>query len=200
MAERRERYKPDAVKQAQLAWKRFLGQTKVMPWEVSEAEVEAHKRWLEAEGYARSTISNGLGYLEAFFRWCGEQEIDRECGWGFNPAAAMARPKIRRYDEAPLLSRNEVSRLLETLRGDASSLGKREYAFFLARLRLGVPLGHIQRLRWGQIEEEEGGMWVRCREEGERRSWRGRCGRRCGMPGSRRAAAGDEEEVISFRR
>jgi len=42
--------------------------------------------------------------------------------------------------------------LLKILKQDDSPLGKWDYAFILARLRMGVELKTLQQLQWGQIE------------------------------------------------
>ena len=122
-----------------------------MPWELAQADIQAHVAWLQAQGYAASTVANAVGGVASFYRWCDERRVDPICEQGFNPASGMARPKVRFYDRVALLSRGEVQALLGILKRDTSPLGRREYAFFLARLRLGVPLGYLQRLRWGQI-------------------------------------------------
>jgi hypothetical protein len=65
-------------------------------------------------------------------------------------------------------SQEEVGAFLELLSRDGTELGKSEYAFFLARLQMGVSLKSLQRLEWGQIEQDEAGAWVRWRQDGER--------------------------------
>jgi len=153
-----------------------------MPWELSQKDIEQHAAWMEAENYAATTISSALGIIAAFYRWCDERQIDPECEAGFNPAAGVKRPKIQHYAGAKLLSRGEVEALLKILEQDDSALGKRDYAFILARLRTGVALKTLQQLQWGQIErqlkrDEEGApqwelrdklCWVRWRPQARR--------------------------------
>ena len=67
-----------------------------------------------------------------------------------------------------MLSRGEAERLLAIARQDELALGRRDYAFLLARLRLGVPLGHLQKLRWGHVEAIRGIDWVRWHGQGEK--------------------------------
>jgi DNA-binding transcriptional MerR regulator len=110
---------------------------------------------MESEGYAPSTIGYALGYLANFYNWCDERQIDPECEPGFNPAAGVKRPRVERYATAKLLNEGEVERLLGILQRDDSALGKRDYALILARLRLGVPLGAIRKLWWGQLRPDE---------------------------------------------
>jgi hypothetical protein len=188
LEDRRRNYRPGAYKQALLTWKRFLAgeawtrgnasgadstrQRKVlkMPWEIEQADIEGHVSWMRAKGYASTTMANAVGVLASFYRWCGERGVDPECGAGFNPAAGVRRPKVRRYAGADLLSRGEVEALLGFMRRDETPLGRRDYAFTLARLRLGVPLSNLRLWRWGQIEQDEQGVWVRWRESGERQA------------------------------
>jgi len=171
MAERGEIYKPGTTKQAKLAWRRLLRERGKMPWEMEVNDIEQHAAWMEAQGYAPTTIYNELGIIANFYRWCDEREIDPQSVPGFNPAAGVKRPKIRRYARAKLLSEGELAALLGILQRDDSPLGKRDYAFFLARVGMGVPLKALQQLQWGQIEQDGEGPprgWVRWRPEAER--------------------------------
>jgi len=168
MGERRRIYKPEATKQAGLAWRRLVRQCGKMPWELRREDIEKHAAWMEAEGFARSTIHCALGIVSSFYKWCDERGVDAACEAGFNPAREVVRPRVGRYGGAKLLSREEVEALLRALRKDQSELGRREQAFFLARLRSGVPLKRLQQLQWGQIEQDEAGKWVRWRENGGR--------------------------------
>ncbi len=97
-----------------------------------------------------------------------DRQVDPECPLSFNPAAGVRRPQSHPFDGASLLSRAEMERLLGYMQRDSSPLGRREYAFTLARLRLGVALHSLQKLRWGQIHcDRKGEAWVRWREEAE---------------------------------
>jgi len=58
--------------------------------------------------------------------------------------------------------------LLNMLSKDETELGKREEAFFRARIYLGVPTKSLLHLRWGQIAEDGAGGWVRWRHDGEK--------------------------------
>ena len=162
LEDRLESYCKGTHKQALAAWKRLLSQCRKMPWELTQADIQDHLAWLQAQGYAASTASHMVGIVANFYAWCGRRRVDPQCLPGFNPAAGVVRPKVRPYNRAVLFSRGEVEALLRILKRDASPLGRREYAFFLARLRLGVPLGYLQRLQWGQISRvvEEAGSRV----------------------------------------
>jgi hypothetical protein len=76
LEERKERYGANTIKQSKLAWKRVLQEQKRMPWELREADIEGHARWMQAVGYSPATISNALGIIANFYRWCSEQ-VDR---------------------------------------------------------------------------------------------------------------------------
>jgi site-specific recombinase XerD len=154
MAEQGRRCKPSTSKQAKITWRRLLGESGVMPWELGQKDIEQHAAWMAAENYAATTISSALGIIASFYRWCDERQIDPECEAGFNPAAGVKRPKIQHYARPKLLSKGEVGALLGILEQDDSALGKRDYAFILARLRMGVALKTLQQLQWGQIERD----------------------------------------------
>ncbi len=160
-------FRRDKIKQAKMTWKLLLKQTGKAPWELGRQDIEAHLAWMETEGYAASTRANRVGILADFYRWCDQHRIDPECEAGFNPAATVRRPKVRRYERAAVLSVGEVERLLDTMRLDKSELGKRDYAFMLLRLRAGAALMNLQHLKWGQIEHDPGGTWIRWRPESE---------------------------------
>ena len=57
---------------------------------------------------------------------------------------------------------------LDLLGRDTSAIGRRDAAFFLCRLNLGVPLKSIQQLRWEQIEQAQPDVWVRWSQSGHR--------------------------------
>lgn len=166
--EERLRLSRSTHKQSRLAWKRLLGEQQKAPWELRAEDLEAHMEWMQARGYAASTIANAMGHVSSFYVWCGDRQVDPEAEAGFNPARDVRRPEVGRFRGAVVWSREEVEALLGTLRKDESALGRREYAFFLARLRLGVPLKALQTLRWGQIEAEGDEVWVRWRAEAGR--------------------------------
>ena len=169
LEERKRRYRPDTIKQSVMAWRRLAQQSGKMPWELRQADIEQHAAWMKAEGYSAATTGCALGIFSNFYRWCGERQVDPECPVDFNPAEKVRRPKVRRYGGAKLLSQKEASRLLRTMERDPAALGKRDYAFTLARLRLGAPLERLRQLKWGQIEHDTEGAWVRWRVGGGER-------------------------------
>ena len=128
-----------------------------------QADIERHAAWMETQGYAPGTIGHMLANLSSFYRWCAERRIDPECAAGFNPAEKARRPSVPNYLSARLLSREEVERLLKAMQRDDSALGRRDYAFTLARLKLGRPFNDLIQLKWGQIELDAKGAWVRWR-------------------------------------
>ncbi len=183
--EQGRRCKPSTSKQAKITWRRLLWErggsrsgscpsgmrdklTTGLPWELSQKDIEGHAAWMAAENYTATTIASALGIIAAFYRWCDERQIDPQCEAGFNPAAGVRRPKRQHFAGAKLLSRGEVEALLGILERDESALGKRDYAFILARLRMGVALKTLQQLQWGQIERDEDAVWVRWRPQAVR--------------------------------
>ena len=46
LGELKVRYKPSTLKQARLAWKRLMQEKKRLPWELREADFEAHSAWM----------------------------------------------------------------------------------------------------------------------------------------------------------
>jgi site-specific recombinase XerD len=146
------RFKPVTVQQYRLAWQRLLAHNQKLPWELTQADIQAHLAWLEGEDYSPFTVYASLKHISAFYHWCSLHAVDPACPGGFNPADGVSIPFPRRYAALELLSREEVRVLLAALRRDQSPIGLRDYAFILARLRLGVPLSYLQMLRWRQVE------------------------------------------------
>jgi site-specific recombinase XerD len=188
--------KPGSLRHPLNAWRSLLGQQAKMPWELAQEDIEAHAAWLAGQGFSPGTITQGLRFIDRFYRWCGERKIDPACGAGFNPAGAVQRPRQRRLQGVRLLSREQVARLLAVMRRDPSELGKRDYAFTLARLSTGAPHEALRQLTWGQIEPQGQVAWVRWLPEAERRllpqdaweaiqAWLAASGRLAGMePGA----------------
>ena len=174
LAERGRKYRRAAVKLAERSWQRLLARQGKLPWELALADFEAHAAWMLAQGYSANYTSQELGALAGFYRWCEAHQVDPECPLSFNPAAGVRRPQSHPFEGASLLSRAEMERLLGYIQRDSSPLGRREYAFFLARLSLGVPLYSLQQLTWGQIDSKggegvaiTGAAWVRWRADSE---------------------------------
>ncbi len=168
LAELGRRLKPGTISTTCRDWRRLLRQCPKMPWELEPADLERHVAWMQAQGYSLATLRHALAHISAFFRWCGQHAVDAACGPGFNPAASVRLPDFQAFSATRLLSREEVAALLRAARNDPSPLGKRDYALFLARLGLGVPLRQLRQLKWGQIEQDGPGAWVRWRAGAER--------------------------------
>ena len=62
-----------------LAWRRLVQQSGKTPWELTQADIEGHAAWMEAEGYSPATIGCALGIFSNFYRWCGERGVEAEC-------------------------------------------------------------------------------------------------------------------------
>ncbi len=156
-----------AAKQARLAWRRLVRHIAKMPWRIAPEDIESHLSWLEQESFARSTINPTLGFIRAFYCWCDEHHVDSLCPTRFNPAKEVSRIKYKYFEGICLWTRDEVGAFLDFLKKDGSELGKREFAFFLARINLGVKLIALQHLKWEQIEQDESGVSVVWRPDGE---------------------------------
>jgi hypothetical protein len=148
----RERYSPSRRKTAVAAWRRLLHAQRKPPWELLPADMAQHIAWMEAQGYAPGTIAVSFRILSDFYRWCAERELEPRLT---NPVEDVSKPKARRYAQANLLSRVELQALLGILARDESPVGRRDHAFFLARLYMGTPLEDLRRLQWGQIMDGE---------------------------------------------
>lgn len=166
IGESRRNTRVDTVKHALLAWRRLVRQCDKMPWEIKQEDIQQHAAWMNQEGFALSTMNASIRFFASFYRWCAAHHVDSACGPGFNPATGAVKTKLKRYDAVSMWSRNELDAFLRLLARDGSPLGKRDYAFYLARLNLGVPLKTLQHLEWEQIELDELEAWVRWRQAG----------------------------------
>jgi site-specific recombinase XerD len=142
-------------------WKRLLASCGKMPWQITTQEVRAYLDGMGAYGNANATIHDHRRHLDRFYDWCQAQGIE---GLAYNPVKKVPKPKLVKYKNIECLSVVEARRLLAALRRDDTPLGKRDYAFFLARLKLGVQLKTLLGLRWGQIEVEDERAWVSWQE------------------------------------
>ncbi len=168
IAERKVNNHKDTLRQIKLAWRRLVDRCGKMPWQVTEADIEQLTAWMKEQDFTPITIDGTLGYISGFYRWCDEKHVDKACASGFNPAKDAPRVKVTCFDGVSMWSLEEVQAFLGLLARDSSEIGKREYAFFLARLNLGVVLDKLLRLEWGQIEQHEGAAWVKWRVDGVR--------------------------------
>lgn len=147
-------------KNASVAWHRLLKERGKVPWTFTKVDIETFMRWMKAEGYAAVTTYHSLGYFQKFYQYCSQHHIDPLCDPGFNPAAGIDRQKQKDYEKVSLFSRMELEALFGVLKNDQTLLGKRDYAFILARLRLGIHLRCLQRLQWKQFEQAENNVKV----------------------------------------
>jgi integrase len=168
MEERRLNAHASTYRGSMTAWKRLLERIEKPPWKITQSDMKGYVEGLQEGGLAPATIKYELSMISSFYRWCSQEEIDAECGEGFNPTEGVPRPKVRHYANAKVLSREEVRALLAVLKLDEAILSKRDYALFLARLRLGVALKALQQVQWGQIEKDEQGTWVKWTADKER--------------------------------
>jgi len=168
LAERQQLNRRSTYRHSKIAWQYLLSRCAKTPWEITPDDIRAHMDWLNSRSYAASTIKGHLSTLSIFYDWCGQHGVDPDCGKGFNPVAGVRRPKVTCYGKARVLSRAHVGALLGVLQRDPSNQGRRDYAFFLARLMMGVKMKRLQQLRWGQIEPDESGVWLRWEPGGKR--------------------------------
>jgi integrase len=151
---------PQTTKCYLRAWRYLLDQSHAPPWEITPADIERFQDGLAAAGKADSTIHNLVTPIAKFYEWCRLQGVDPACGDSFNPAAGISRPRRVPLSNACLISRGEAQALLAVFKADDSLLSRRDYAFFLCRLNLGVETRALRRLQWGQIELRDGEAWV----------------------------------------
>ena len=161
LAESRRRLRSNAPDRYLSDWRLLLKQSPKMPWEMSPQHIEAHLDWMRECGYSPNTIRSASASFAGFFTWCSARMVDQECEPGFNPAAGVPRPRQPPVYTAALLSQEELDRLFEILRQDRSRTARRDYAFYLARMCLGVPSKALVELKWGQIFLQDNAAWVR---------------------------------------
>ncbi|HEX6303806.1 MAG TPA: phage integrase N-terminal SAM-like domain-containing protein, partial [Anaerolineales bacterium] len=153
LAARKRDCHPLTFKNSRFAWKQLLSQVGKPPWKISPADMCSYVEWLQDKGRAPGTIRQHLGAISTFYTWCSERGVDPQCEPGFDPVKGVKRPKVRRYANAQVLNREEACALLAVLKLDDYILTKRDYAFFLARLRMGVAVKELLALQWRDIEE-----------------------------------------------
>jgi integrase len=142
-----------------LAWKQILALVRKPPWAMTRVDMELYLAWLEERQLSQSTIRHQFVYISTFYGWCSEKAIDPLTGPGFNPAAGACQHQ-KAYSKAQALTEEESTALLRLLKNDEWLLSKRDYAFFLCRLWMGVPFQALQQLKWGQLQVQEDGAWV----------------------------------------
>ncbi|HEX6306049.1 MAG TPA: tyrosine-type recombinase/integrase [Anaerolineales bacterium] len=172
LAERAKVY-PENRRKLQFVWKQLLSQTGKPPWEILPEDISAYAEGLKAQGRAPRTICNHLVVVSSFYRWCNKHHGEANSDMGHNPVKDVPRPKIKLFGGATVLSRAEACALLAVLKLDDCILTKRDYAFFLARLRLGLPLKALQQLQWGELEDRGPGTDDRGPGTGDGPEWGG---------------------------
>jgi integrase len=144
------------------AWRYLIELHNKTPWSITKDDILGYKDWLLHErGFAPNTVSFFLVAVSSFYEWCGKRCIDPQCGTDFNPTKGVPRSGTDKNSErTKILSPEESQALLEVFKSDQSLLSRRDYAFFLCCLRLGVKNKLLRHLQWGQIELRDGGAWV----------------------------------------
>jgi site-specific recombinase XerD len=142
------------------SWKLLLELVGKPPWEMTREDIESYRAWLEERKLAPSTVRHAITHISLFYSWCSQRATDAETGPGFNPAEGVYKHSDQGYSKSQLLTEEESTALLRILKHDEWLLSKRDYAFFLCRLWMGVPFQALQKLKWGQIQVLEDGAWV----------------------------------------
>jgi integrase len=127
---------------------------------MTRVDMESYRAWLEERKLAAHTIKQRMVFISTFYGWCSRKAIDPLTGPGFNPAAGFCKRIEIDYTSAQILTMEESTALLRLFKHDRWLLSKRDYAFFLCRLWMGVPSQALQHLKWGQIQVQEDGAWV----------------------------------------
>ncbi len=143
-----------------VAWTRLAELNGLPPWSITPADIECYRDWLLEQGLASNTVHNYMASISSFYEWCAQRPFDPHIAPSFNPARDVPHPKIPSYGNAHLLTPKEAAALLDVLKTDDCLLSLRDYAFMLARLRLGVPNKMLRQLKWGQIDVSDGDAWV----------------------------------------
>ena len=151
--DRKQNYKPGAFKAAAQAWRRLLGEQGKMPWELRQEDFEQHAARMAGAGVREDDDRERAGgRWRAFTGGATSGRWTRSAG----RASTRRRGRTGRKSNAMRGRSCSAGRRWRScwgiLRRDGSALGKRDYAFFLMRLRMGAPLRNLQQLRWGQIE------------------------------------------------
>jgi integrase len=171
LAEREANFGRSTRSMAQVGWREFLAFLGKPPWEVTERDVLAWEHKLEGRQLRPSTINQRITALSKFYDFCAERGVDQ--AWsertGYNPAKRVPRRKERKYDNIHYLSREETRALLAAVDREESALGKRDYALLLGVLEVGMRVGDLRCLRWGEIRVDEGSgtAWVQRGVEGQ---------------------------------
>jgi integrase len=139
-------------------WKSFFNLVAIPPWAVTPLDIERYRDCLVDQGKSAGTIRYIFWSIGKFYKWCSQRGIDPQCGPSFNPVSGISTPVPN--PGPPMLGSDEAAALLELLKADSCLLSRRDYAFFLARLRLGVSLKSLRELRWGDIQVKDGRAWV----------------------------------------
>jgi integrase len=159
LAEREANFGRSTRSMAQVGWREFLAFKAKAPWEMEERDVLAFEKELERRQLRPSSINQRITALSKFYDFCAKRGVD--AAWssqaGYNPAKRVPRRKVRHYDNAHYLSREELQALLGAIDRDESALGKRDYALVLGVLEAGMRIGDLRCLQWGEIQMDEEG-------------------------------------------
>jgi integrase len=142
------------------SWRQLLELTGKPPWEMTRADIVSYRAWLEDGKLAPSTVRHRINTISVFYNWCSRRATDPLTGPDFNPAEGVYKHSEQSYSKSQLLTEEESTALLRLLKHDPWLLSKRDYAFFLCRLWMGVSFQALQQLKWGQLQVREDGAWI----------------------------------------
>ena len=146
---------------SRLAWRHLLELLKAPPYAITSGDIERYRDALIGRGLAASSVSFYMHQVSLFYDWCSRRSSDPEsCGPPFNPVVGVQAPHVVPYASARLLDPGEALALLDVLKAEDALLSRRDYAFLLSRLRLGVTNKLLRSLKWGQIQLRADRAWV----------------------------------------
>lgn len=142
------RIRPSTLLRYEKALKRIAPHFIGRPIETTKAQVKAWIRHERAEGYAQSTINNGLAVMQGMYRWAiDELELDISNPWaGRSTVPDNAR---HRY-----LTRDEINRLLEASR-ESEKLQHME-PFITLAINTGLRHQELMLLTWDRVDLDAG--------------------------------------------
>ncbi|HIE39019.1 MAG TPA: tyrosine recombinase [Anaerolineae bacterium] len=133
----------------------------VTSWqEVTRQHVAGFLQWLQESAYAVSTVARKVAAVRSFFHFLVGQGVVAD-----DPSAMVTPPQVpRRLPRS--LSAEEVTRLLDGLRGGSTSKALRDRALLEVLYATGMRVSEVVGLTVGDVDLEGGA--IRCRGSGAR--------------------------------
>jgi hypothetical protein len=76
------------VQRLTLAWKHLLALVRKPPWDMTRADIESYRAWLDERKLSRARYAT-TSHIHMFYSWCSQKAIDPLTGPDFNPAAGI---------------------------------------------------------------------------------------------------------------